>query len=80
MGGLLTAWSVAGIVGPLIVNGVLDHYKAAGLNRMDGYRVVLHIMVGLLVVGFIANLMIRPVADRFWLKDTPATTPTAAAH
>ena len=79
-GRLLTAWSVAGIVGPLIVNGVLDHYKAAGLNRMDGYRVVLHIMVGLLVVGFIANLMIRPVADRFWLKDTPATTPTAAAH
>ena len=69
-GRLLTAWSVAGIVGPLIVNGILDHYKAAGLNRMDGYRVVLHIMVGLLVVGFIANLMIRPVADRFWLKDT----------
>ena len=34
-GRLLTAWSVAGIVGPLIVNGVLDHYKAAGLNRMD---------------------------------------------
>jgi MFS family permease len=79
-GRLLTAWSTAGIVGPLIVNGVLDHYKAAGLNRMDGYRVVLHIMVGLLVVGFIANLMIRPVADRFWLKDTPASEPVAAAH
>ena len=36
-GRLLTAWSTAGIVGPLIVNGILDHYKAAGLNRMDGY-------------------------------------------
>jgi MFS family permease len=79
-GRLLTAWSVAGIVGPLIVNGILDHYKAAGLNRMDGYRVVLHIMVGLLVVGFIANLMIRPVANRFWVKDAPATKPTTAAH
>jgi MFS family permease len=79
-GRLLTAWSTAGIVGPLIVNGVLDHYKAAGLNRMDGYRVVLHIMVGLLVVGFIANLLVRPVAERFWLKDTPATPPAAAAH
>src|SRR3984957_26473 len=78
-GRLLTAWSTAGIVGPLIVNGVLDHYKAAGLNRMDGYRVVLHIMAGLLVVGFIANLMIPPVAERFWLKDTPASKPTAAA-
>ena len=44
-GRLLTAWSTAGIVGPLIVNGILDHYKAAGLNRLDGYRTVLHIMV-----------------------------------
>jgi MFS family permease len=78
-GRLLTAWSVAGIVGPLIVNGILDHYKAAGLNRMDGYRVVLHIMVGLLVVGFISNLMIRPVAERFWLKEATAPQP-AAAH
>lgn len=77
-GRLLTAWSVAGIVGPLIVNGVLDHYKAAGLNRMDGYRVVLHIMVGLLIVGFIANLLVKPVASKFWVKDTPASTPTAA--
>ena len=79
-GRLLTAWSVAGIVGPLIVNGILDHYKAAGLNRLDGYRVVLHIMVGLLVVGFIANLLVRPVAERFWLKDTPAGDYTTAAH
>jgi hypothetical protein len=59
---------------------VLDHYKAAGLNRMDGYRVVLHIMVGLLVVGFIANLLVKPVAERFWLKDTPAKQPAAVAH
>lgn len=79
-GRLLTAWSVAGIVGPLIVNGILDHYKAAGLNRMDGYRVVLHIMVGLLVVGFIANLMVRPVAARFWLKESPTPQPAATAH
>jgi hypothetical protein len=35
-------------------------------------------MVGLLVVGFIANLMVHPVAQRFWLKDTPASEPVAA--
>ena len=79
-GRLLTAWSTAGIVGPLIVNGVLDHYKAAGLNRLDGYRVVLHIMVGLLIVGFIANLLVRPVAERFWMKDVPAGDYSGAAH
>src|ERR1700753_2435427 len=79
-GRLLTAWSTAGIVGPLIVNGVLDHYKAAGLNRLDGYRLVLHIMVGLLVVGFIANLLVKPVAERFWMKENPSPQPAAAAH
>lgn len=79
-GRLLTAWSVAGIVGPLIVNGILDHYKAAGLNRFDGYRLVLHIMVGLLCVGFVANLLVKPVDERYWLKDVPAGGPTGAAH
>ena len=72
--------AICAIVGPLIVNGVLDHYKAAGLNRMDGYRVVLHTMVCLLVVGFIANLLVRPVAQRFWLKDTPTPQTIGAAH
>ena len=70
-GRLLTAWSAAGIVGPLIVNGVLDHYKAAGLNRLDGYRTVLHIMVGFLIVGLIANALVRPVAEKF-LAQRPA--------
>ena len=79
-GRLLTAWSVAGIVGPLIVNGILDHYKAAGLNRLDGYRVVLHIMAALLIVGFVSNLMVRPVAERFWLKEQPADNANAVAH
>jgi MFS family permease len=79
-GRILTAWSFAGIVGPLIVNGILDHYKAAGLNRLDGYRVVLHIMVGLLIIGFIANLLVKPVAERYWLKTTPAHMPPGAAH
>lgn len=79
-GRLLTAWSTAGIVGPLIVNGVLDHYKATGQDRMDGYRVVLHIMVGLLVAGFIANLLVRPVSEKYWMKDVPAGAPEGAAH
>ena len=79
-GRLLTAWSTAGIVGPLIVNGILDHYKAAGLNRLDGYRTVLHIMVGLLIVGFIANLLVKPVSEEHWMKDTPATPAPGGGH
>jgi len=68
-GRLLTAWSVAGIVGPLIVNGILDHYVAEHLPKEQAYPVILHLMAGLLVVGFVANLLVRPVAERYWIKD-----------
>src|SRR6201996_7177615 len=49
-GRLLTAWSTAGIVGPLIVNGILDHYVATGQPKAQAYPIILHIMSGLLVV------------------------------
>jgi MFS family permease len=71
-GRLLTAWSTAGIVGPLIVNGILDHYVAAHRPKEQAYPVILHIMAGLLVVGFVANLLVRPVAEKYWIK-TAAT-------
>ena len=78
-GRLLTAWSAAGIIGPLIVNGILDHYVRNKLPKEQAYPLILHIMAGLLVVGFLANLLVRPVAERFWLKDEevvfPATPP-----
>ncbi len=64
-GRLLTAWSAAGVAGPLIVNGLADAQSAAGKSGADLYTVSLLVMVGVLVVGFIANLLIRPVADRF---------------
>src|SRR6201996_4493520 len=69
-GRLLTAWSTAGIVGPLIVNGILDHYVANHRPKLEGYPVILHIMSGLLVLGFIANLLVRPVAQKYWLEST----------
>ena len=69
-GRLLTAWSTAGIVGPLIVNGILDHYVANHLPKQQAYPVILHIMACLMVVGFIANLLVRPVAQKYWLEST----------
>jgi MFS family permease len=72
-GRLLTAWSTAGIVGPLIVNGILDHYVANHLPKQQAYPVILHIMAALMVVGFVANLLVRPVAQKYWLEN--ASTP-----
>jgi len=68
-GRLLTAWSVAGIVGPLIVNGILDHANRIGEPRSLAYPRILHIMSALLVAGFVANLLVRPVDQRYWLKE-----------
>jgi MFS family permease len=64
-GRLLTAWSAAGVAGPLIINGFLDAEGTPGKLTVDAYRPALFTMVGILAVGFVANLLIRPVADRF---------------
>ena len=79
-GRLLTAWSTAGIVGPLIVNGILDHYVANHLNKQDAYPLILHIMAGLLAVGFVANLLVGPVAQRYWLPDDVKAPENVSAH
>jgi MFS family permease len=76
-GRLLTAWSTAGIVGPLIVNGVLDHYVANHLPKQQAYPVILHIMAALMVVGFIANLLVRPVAKKYWLESASSQVQAA---
>lgn len=63
-GRLLTAWAAAGIAGPLIVNTVIESQAAAGQEGAGLYTVSLFIMVGVLGVGFLANLLVRPVAEK----------------
>jgi MFS family permease len=63
-GRLLTAWSLAGVLGPLIVNWIADHQKDAGKHGADLYTLSFGIMIGLLVIGFVANELIRPVNAR----------------
>lgn len=68
-GRLLTAWSAAGIAGPLIVNRFLDARGEPGALVAADYRPALFTMVGVLAVGFAANLLIRPVAERHHVAD-----------
>ncbi|MET8135386.1 MULTISPECIES: OFA family MFS transporter [unclassified Streptomyces] len=63
-GRLLTAWSTAGVLGPLIVNWIADHQKAAGKHGSSLYELSFLIMIGLLAVGFVANEFVRPVHAR----------------
>ncbi|GAA0224915.1 OFA family MFS transporter [Cryptosporangium japonicum] len=75
-GRLLTAWSAAGVAGPLIINGFLDAQGEPGSLTSSAYRPALFTMVGVLAVGFVANLLIRPVAEKYHEKSAPAE-PTA---
>ncbi len=60
-GRLLTAWAAAGVVGPLVVNGFVDATGEPGSLVADDYYPALITMPVLLVIGFVSNLMIRPV-------------------
>jgi len=68
-GRLLTAWSVAGIIGPQIVNYLHDGRKAAGVPFEHIYDYTMYVLATLLVAGFIANLLIRPVAAKWQMSE-----------
>ncbi|MDY7091323.1 MAG: MFS transporter, partial [Actinomycetota bacterium] len=79
-GRLLTAWSTAGVLGPLIVNAIADAQIAAGVEGPGRYTTAFMIMIGLLVVGFVCNELIKPVDPRFHERaDSTAEKKEAAA-
>jgi MFS family permease len=83
-GRLLTAWSAAGVLGPVLVNYVREFQIERGVPRYQAYNVTMYIMAALLVVAFFANLAIKPVSDEHAEREAPGTTPRAptphAAH
>ncbi len=77
-GRLLTAWSTAGILGPVLVNYIREYQIAHGVAKADAYTTTMHIMAGLLVVGFICNLLVRPVDESHLTTEQPAATTAMA--
>jgi MFS family permease len=69
-GRLLTAWSTAGVLGPVLVNYIRQYQLDHGVPRAQVYSITMYILAGLLALGFICNLLIRPVADKYFM--TPA--------
>ncbi|WP_175935616.1 OFA family MFS transporter [Corynebacterium sp. Marseille-P4321] len=67
-GRLLTAWSAAGVAGPLIINMVVERQAARGNEGPQLYQLSLYIMCALLAVGLIANFLVKPV-ERKWFED-----------
>jgi hypothetical protein len=67
-GRLLTAWATAGILGPVVVNYMRDYQLGLGIPRDQVYNQTMFILVGMLVVGLIANLLVRPVAAKHFMS------------
>ena len=63
-GRVLTAWSTAGILGPVLVNYIREFQISRGVAPADAYTATMYVLVGLLGLGLICNLAVRPVADR----------------
>jgi MFS family permease len=68
-GRILTAWSAAGILGPVAVNYIREYQIAHGVPNAQAYNTTMYILAGLLLVGLACNLAIRPVAERHYMRE-----------
>jgi MFS family permease len=66
-GRLLTAWSTAGILGPVLVNYIREYQIAHGIPNAQAYNVTMYVLAGLLVIGFFCNLAVKPVDERYYM-------------
>ncbi len=67
-GRLLTAWSTAGIIGPVVVNYIREAEIAAGVSRNHVYDVTMYILAGMLVAGLICNYLVKPLSEKWFMK------------
>jgi MFS family permease len=64
-GRLLTAWSVAGVLGPVLVNYIRQYQIDNGVPKAQAYSITMYIMCGLLLIGFLCNFAMRPVKEKY---------------
>lgn len=79
-GRLLTAWATAGILGPVVVNYMREYQLSLGIPREQVYNQTMYILVGMLVIGFICNLLVRPVADKHFMSEAELAEEKRLAH
>jgi len=79
-GALITAWSAAGIVGPALIAGLRQAQLDAGVPHNLVYDRTLYIMAGLLFVGLICNVLVRPVNEKHYMSDEELARERALQH
>ncbi len=78
-GWLITAWSMAGILGPVLVNYIRQYQIDHGVPKAQAYNITMYVMAALLVIGFFCNLFIKAVHARYHMQSDGETTALAAA-
>src|SRR5579864_3455425 len=79
-GRLLTAWSAAGIFGPVIVNYMREYQLAQGVPRAQVYDTTAYILCALLAIGFVCNWLVKPVADKHFMTEAELEAERKLAH
>jgi MFS family permease len=68
-GRLLTAWAAAGVMGTSLINYIREYQIAHGVPKAQAYDTVMYVLAGLLVLGFLCNLLVRPLAEKYFMSD-----------
>ncbi len=79
-GRLLTAWATAGVLGPVVVNYMREYQLGLGIPREQVYNQTMYILVGMLVVGLICNLLVKPLDPKWFMTDAELAIEKKLAH
>jgi MFS family permease len=79
-GRLLTAWATAGVLGPVVVNYMREYQIGLGIPREQVYNQTMYILVGMLAIGLVCNLMIRPLAPKWFMNPEELAHEKKLAH
>ncbi|MBN9252956.1 MAG: OFA family MFS transporter [Mesorhizobium sp.] len=76
---LLTAWSAAGIFGPVLVNYIREYNVTHNVPKADAYNTTMYIMAGLFVIGLVCNFFVKAVNERYHMKSDGRAMAAATA-
>jgi hypothetical protein len=79
-GRILTAWAAAGVFGPVLVNYIREYQIASGVPKAQAYDVTMYVLAALIVLGLLCNLMVRPIADKYFMSDAELAAEKKLAH
>jgi MFS family permease len=78
-GRILTAWSTAGVLGPVLINYIRDYQLDHGVPKAQAYSLTMYILAALLALGFICNLLVKPVDPKHYMTPEQIAAEDAAA-